>query len=378
MRVRQKSLKLNMLFNIIRNIANVIFPLISFPYISKILGAESLGRYNFATSIISYIALLAILGIEYYSIREGARIRDDKEKISEFVSQIFSINVLSTIFAYLVLGVLLFCVPKFAEYRILLLILGSQVIFTTLGVNWIYSIYEEYVYVSIRGIIVQIISIILMFIFIKSPADVEKYAIITVIASVGSNIFNFFFSRRYCKVKFVFSMNLRKHIKPILTLFAMYATATIYANSDMIILGFLCGEYAVGVYSVAVKIYNIVKLTLASATLVSIPRLSLYLSQNKQEEANAVANNVHSIMYTMVIPGIVGLIVLGEPIIMLISDVSYISALVPHMILSIAMFFNLGAYFWGQAVLVSANKENILLKSTIVCALINVFLNQLP
>ena len=127
--------------------------------------------------------------------------------------------------------------------------------------------------------------------------------------------------------------------------------------------------------SVAVKVYNIVKLTLASATMVSIPRLSLYLGQNKQEEANAVANNVHSIMYTMVVPGVVGLIVLGEPIIILISDASYISALVPHIILSIAMFFNLGAYFWGQAVLVAAKQDKTLLKSTVVCALLNLSLN---
>ena len=103
MEKEKKSLKLNMLLNAIKNLMAIIFPLLSFPYVSKTLGVESLGKYNFAVSVITYITLIAGLGIETYAIREGAKYRDDREKMSRFASQIFSINTISTAFAFLVL-----------------------------------------------------------------------------------------------------------------------------------------------------------------------------------------------------------------------------------------------------------------------------------
>lgn len=373
--MKQKSLKLNMLLNMIKSFTSIVFPLISFPYVSKILGVESLGAYNFSTSVITYIALLAALGIDYYAVREGAKVRDDKEKFSEFVHQVFSINLISTIFSYLVLGGLIIFVPKFFEYRVLLLILGSQVLFTTLGVNWIFSIYEEYTYITVRSIIVQFVSVIAMFLFIKTEEDVWVYATITVIASVGSNIFNFFFSRRYCNLKFTLHIDWKAHLKPILVLFGMGAAATVYANSDMIMLGFMKGEYSVGIYSVSMKIHTIIKLMLSSAVLVSIPRLSMLLGQKRKDEANAVASNVYATLMTLVVPGICGLIVLSREVVIILSDEAFGSAIYSHIILCFAMFFALGSYFWGQAVLVPSKKEHVVLKVTIWSAVVNIILN---
>lgn len=373
--MKKKSLKFNMLLNMIRSLTSIIFPLISFPYVSKVLGVDSLGEYNFATSVITYILLFAALGIEYYAVREGAKIRDDKEKISKFASQIFSINVISTICAYIILGVLIIGIPKFFEYRVLLCILGSQVLFTTLGINWIYSIYEEYTYITIRSTIVQILSIIAMFVFIKTPNDVLAYAVITVIASAGANIFNFIFSRRYCKIKFVLSIDWKKHLKPILILFGMAAAATIYANTDMVMLGFIKGEYSVGIYSFSMKIHNIIKTVLAAAVIVSIPRLSMLLGQKRNDEANTVAKSIYSTMLTLLVPCIVGLIVLSKELVYLLADQTFMPAIYSHIILCVTVFFSLGSYFWGQAVLVPSQKESWVFYVTVVSAVVNIILN---
>ena len=104
--MKQKSLNLNMLLSAIKGFIGVIFPLITFPYISRILSVETLGKYNFAVSVVGYIVLLAGLGINQYAIREGARVREDKEKFGKLANQVFTINIISTIFAYLVLAVL--------------------------------------------------------------------------------------------------------------------------------------------------------------------------------------------------------------------------------------------------------------------------------
>ena len=371
----KKSLKLNMLLNAIKNLMVIIFPLLSFPYISKTLGVEVLGKYNFAVSLISYITLIAGLGIDTYAIREGAKYRDDREKMSRFASQVFSINIISTAFAFIVLFILLIAVPKFQEHTVLLLVLSTQVIFTTIGVNWIFSIYEEFAYITIRSIIFQIVAIIAIFVFIKTPNDVLIYAIITVGVIVVANTINFFVAKKRCSIRITFNVDWKEHFKPILLLFVSLASITIYTSSDTTILGFISGEYAAGIYIVAHKVYFIIKNLLFSAIVVTIPRMAVFLGQKRNEEANAVSSSVLGTTISIIIPAIVGLIALSKEVITLISDETYISAIPAHIILTVAIIFSMGGYFWGHAVLIPAKEENYYLKVTIVSALTNVVLN---
>ena len=119
---KRKSLKLNMVLNAIKGLSGIIFPLITFPYISNVLGVENLGRYNFANSIISYFVLFAGLGISTYAVREGARIREDRYKIECFSNEMLSISLCSTILSYIVLYIFLLIIPRFYNDRVLLII----------------------------------------------------------------------------------------------------------------------------------------------------------------------------------------------------------------------------------------------------------------
>ena len=372
---REKSLKLNMILNAIKGIMSIVFPLISFPYVSKILGVENIGKYNFANSIINYVVLFAGLGISTYAIREGARIRNNMGELRTFAGEMFSINVISTIVAYIGLFILLIIVPKFHEYTSILLILSLQVVFKTIGIEWIYSIYEDYAYITIRSIIFQALSLVLLFLLVKTQNDVNRYAAITVLSSVGSNILNYIHARKYCKVSLTIKINWKKHIKPILVLFAMSLTVTLYVSSDTTMLGLLCNDYTVGIYSVSTKIYSIVKTVLSSVLVVSIPRLSSLIGESKGDEFNEVASDIYRTLLTLVLPAITGLIVLRKQIILILADNTYIRAESSLMLLSIALLFCLGAWFWGQCILVPLKKENIVFKATIVSAIVNVVLN---
>lgn len=372
---REKSLKLNMILNAIKGIMSIVFPLISFPYVSKILGVENIGKYNFANSIINYVVLFAGLGISTYAIREGARIRNNMGELRTFAGEMFSINVISTIVAYIGLFILLIIVPKFHEYTSILLILSLQVVFKTIGIEWIYSIYEDYAYITIRSIIFQALSLVLLFLLVKTQNDVNRYAAITVLSSVGSNILNYVHARKYCKVSPTIKINWKKHIKPILVLFAMSLTVTLYVSSDTTMLGLLCNDYTVGIYSVSTKIYSIVKTVLSSVLVVSIPRLSSLIGESKGDEFNEVASDIYRTLLTLVLPAITGLIVLRKQIILILADNTYIRAESSLMLLSIALLFCLGAWFWGQCILVPLKKENIVFKATIVSAIVNVVLN---
>ncbi len=375
--MKQKSLKMNMILNGIRGLLGVLFPLITFPYVSKVLGVENIGKYNFANSIVSYFILLAGLGISTYAIREGSRIRESKEELTQFIKKIFTINMISTVVSYVLLFICIILIPNFNSYSILIWILSTQIVFKTIGVEWIYSIYEDYKYITIRSILFQILSIVLLFLFVHTESDLYHYTLITVISSVGSNILNFIHSRKYNKISLTTHLDFKKHINSILILFATTVTITIYVNSDITILGLLTNDYHVGLYSVSTKIYTILKSLLSSIILVSIPRFSFLLSKDQKDEFKNTAEDVYKTLLTLVIPCVVGIIMLSKEIILIISDVTYIEAASSLILLSIAIFFCLGAYFWGQAMLVPLKQEKKVLKITIVSAVVNIVFNLL-
>ena len=151
--MKTKDLKTNAIFNVIRTICSVLFPLVSFPYVSRVFGVGNLGIYNYSASIISYFLLFAGLGISTYAIREGSQLRNDYMKICQFANQVFSINIISTLISLLALLFLVLFSNKLHSYRISLLILSAEIFFTTLGCSWIYNIYEDFVFIAITHIL---------------------------------------------------------------------------------------------------------------------------------------------------------------------------------------------------------------------------------
>ena len=369
------SLKINMLLNSIKGIMQIAFPLISFPYVSRVLGVENIGRYNFSNSVISYFALLAGLGINTYAIRDGARIKRYPAQMSLFVSEVFTINAISALVSYGLFLVSIGIVLQFRLYKDLLLILSLQILFKTVGVEWVYSIYEDYLYITVRSIVFQILSLLLLIIFVKSEKHLWVYAVITVIACAGSNVLNFIHVKRYCRIRCTWKINWKKHMRPILVLFAMSLTVSIYVSSDTTILGFICGDYEVGLYTVSVKIYSIVKTLLSSVLIVSIPRLSSLLGKNNHDDFNKLASAIYKMLITVVTPAVVGLILLRKEIVVIVSGNSYIESSVSLGMLAVALYFCMGAWFWGQCILVPMNKEIEVFKVTIVSAALNVVLN---
>lgn len=158
----KKSIGMNAFLNGLRSVLNLLFPLITFPYVSRVLSVSGIGIYNFSNTYISYFILIAGLGIATYAIREGAKYRNDRRKIEEFSSQIFSINMIATVIAYVLLFASLLIFKNLSNYVSCILIFSLQILFTTLGTEWIYTIYEDYAYITVRSIFFKVISIFLL------------------------------------------------------------------------------------------------------------------------------------------------------------------------------------------------------------------------
>lgn len=371
----KKSLTLNMFLNSVRGIMSMIFPLITFPYVSHILGVENLGRYNYANSIVSYFVLLAGLGITNYAVREGAALRQDRNKLELFADEMFTFNIISTVISYLFLGIIFLLAPKMSRYRSLLFILSLQIILKTIGIEWIYIIYEDFLYITIRSIAFQLLSLMLLFIFVRTPNDLDIYACITILASAGSSIMNYVNAKKLVTIRLINRINWKKHLRPILTMFAMTLTVSVYVNSDMTILGIFSGDRAVGIYSVSTKIYTIIKSILSTILVVSIPRLSALYGSGNVTEFKTTALNIYRTLITIMMPSVTGIIILSKSIVLFISGEKFVDATPSLEILGIALLFCMAAWFWGQCILVPMKKEKEVFKVTVISAVLNLVLN---
>lgn len=373
----QKSLKKNAFINVIKTFMSLVFPLITFPYASRILLPTGLGKVNFALSVISYFTLISSLGIENYGIREAAKLRDDKQKLSQFSKEIFLINIISTIIAYILLIITILFVSKLFEYRKLLFVTSATILFTTLGINWLYIALEDYFYITIRTIAFQCLSIILLFIFVKNEEDYVVYAAISVVSSVGSNLLNFVHSKKYISIKLTNKCNFHKHIKPIFVLFSMAIAVKIYTVLDTTMLGFIKGDWDVGIYTAATKINKIVLTLVLAITSVFIPRLSYYANQKDKLEFNRLAYKGFDILLLIAIPCTIGLSVLSKPIVHVFCGEEYFQAVLPMIIMNpIVLIIGISSYI-GINIFLSVRKEIYKLYSSVAGAIINLLLNLL-
>lgn len=371
----KKSIGLNAVVSGLRTIMAVIFPLITYPYITRVLGVESLGRYNFAFSIMSYLFLLASLGITTYSVRTGSKYRNDPDKVSEFVSEVFTISLFSSALAYAVMFALVFFVPGLNPYCLIMYILSIRIIITTLGCEWVYQMFEEYTKIAFRSILFNILALVMMFLLVKNQDDVLWYAAVIVVSSSGANIINFLGLKKYCRIRLIFSKSLLKHMAPILILFANTLATTIYVGSDITILGILATDYEVGIYSIASKIYAITKDILAAVIIVSIPRLSFLWGKSRFNEYNNLASKILNTLMILIIPASVGLFCLRKEVILILATKNFLQATIPLAVLCIALVFAVFSWFYTSCVLIPIGKENIVLKITIISAIMNVVLN---
>ena len=370
-----KELKLNAVLNSIKTVTTMLFPLITVPYLSRVLGAVGYGKVNFSISVVSYFVLLAGCGFSTYAIREGSRVREDKVAITVFSNEIFTLNILTTVISLISLFGVLLISRRLDAYRNIILILSINIVFITLGADWINSIYEDYLYITIRYISFQLISLVLMFVFVHDPDDLIVYTIIHLLSQIGANVFNIFHVRKYAKLSILVTPQMKRHIKPVLILFVTSLATTIYVNSDITILGLIKGDESTGIYSVASRIYSVAKQVALASTIVTIPRLSAYLGKKDQESYNKLLNNIANLMISLAIPLFVGLFMESKNVISVIGGTEYISGYTTLRVLSLASIFSIIAFYFAQCILIPNLCESKFLRATIVSAAINIILN---
>ena len=372
---KQKSLKLNFVMNAILTMSQFVFPLITFPYVSRILLPIGTGKVSFATSIVSYFTLFAQLGIPTYGIRACAKVRDNREELSKMVQELFIINLMMSALAYVVYFAAIYYVPRFRQDKDLFLIVGLTIFFNAIGMEWLYKALEQYTYITVRSIIFKFIAIVAMFLMVHEQSDYVIYGGISILASSASNIFNFFHIHRYINIKPVGHYNFKKHLKAIVIFFAMSCATTIYTHLDTVMLGFMTTDADVGYYNAAVKIKTILVSIVTSLGVVLLPRASYYIEHKMIDEFYRIAHKAINFVFLIALPMMLYFMIFAKEGIFFLSGSAYEKSILPMQVIMPTLLFIGLTNVMGIQMLVPLGKEKIVLYSEIAGAVVDLIVN---
>ncbi|AIZ80228.1 hypothetical protein ACEE_10800 [Actinobacillus equuli subsp. equuli] len=370
-----KSVKFNFFMNLILTGSNFLFPLLTFPYVSRILEPEGTGKVAFATSFVTYFIMLSSFGVANYGVRAVAQVRDNKYQLSKVTQEILFINLVMMFFTYLVFFTLLFFSDKLGQEKALLNITSLLILFTIIGIEWFYKGIEQYQYITVRTILFRLIALVATFIFINSKSDYITFALISMIAAVGSSILNIINVRKYISFKWYSSYELKKHLKPMFLLFLTSFAISVYTNTDATMLGFLRTDTDVGYYNAAVRIKAILLSIVTSLGVVLLPRLSYYIQHNMTIEFNLALKKSVNFIMLISLPVAVFFAVFSKETILVLAGNAYLESIIPLKIIMFTVVLVGITNILGIQILLPLKKDGILLISVVGGAIANIGLN---
>lgn len=373
--MKSKSISLNFIMNFLLTASSILFPLITFPYVSRVLGPTGTGAVAMGTSLVSYFTMVAMLGVPTYGIRACAKVRDNRQKLSQIVQELLIINLIMALISYAAFFLLLILAPSFRAESGLYTICSAAIILSVIGVNWVYQALEEYSYITCISVLFKALGLGLMFVLVRNTGDVLWYGLVTVVSSFGSAVFNFIRLRKLIDLHPCRPWHFRRHLYPIFTFFFMSVATTVYTNLDTVMLGVMKNNEVVGYYNAAIKIKTILVTLVTSLGTVLLPRLSYYYEQGKEKEFIALISKAFSFVLLFSVPCCLYFSVYAQPVVEFLSGPGYLPAVAPMVILMPTILFIGLSNITGIQVLVPTGRETLVLRSVILGAVVDFLLN---
>ncbi len=370
------SIKKNFAYSTILTISGYLFPLMTYPYVTRVLGVDNIGICNYIDSFINYGILFSMMGMGTVAIREIAQNKLSKDKLSSAFSNLLTLNLITSIIAASVILILAYNIPEFYQYKKLFIIGASKILFNSLLIEWLYKGLEEFKYITIRSIIIKILYVIAIFLFVKTEADYILYFAINAAMVMVNAIVNIIYSRHYLKFS-IKNFCLSLYIKPFFVLGVYNILTSMYTSFNIMYLGLSCGTTEVGYYSTAVKFYTIIMSVFTAFTGVMMPRLSALYSEGKMSEFLRLSNKSVDLLLSSVIPLVVFVFSFADEIIYLIAGPGYEDAALPLKIIA-PLLLIIG---YEQVIIIQMllplKKDKVILINSIVGATIGITLNIL-
>ena len=370
------SVKKNFLYSSLLTTTTIIFPILTYPYISRVLGVSLFGLCNFIDSIINYFILFTTLGLSVTGIREIAKVKNNQELLNRTYSSLLVLSTATTLIGAIILVILMLLSPQMSEHRNLMIFGLIKLIFNSLLIEWFYTGIENFKYITTRSIIAKCLYVIAIFLFVKHKSDYPIYYLICVLLIVFNAIVNLSYSRRFAKFSFK-NIRIRPYLKSFVTIGAYNIMISLYTTFNVAYLGFICGDIQVGYYTTATKLFAIILAVNTAFSGVMMPRMSSLIAEHKYDEFNSRLKSSIELLASFSFPIIVFTVIYASDIIHIISGPGYEGAVMPMRIIA-PLFFIVG---YNQILIIQTlmplNRDKIIFKNSMFAAMLGLILNIL-
>jgi O-antigen/teichoic acid export membrane protein len=369
------ELKKNITYTLVLTGSRFLFPIVTYPYLSRVLGPEKIGLLNFSESFSYYFVLIAALGIPLYGVREIAKVKHNPKALNKVFTEISIIYLASTLLTTLVFLFSVFTIPLLRAELTLNLVFGTNLLVSFLSFEWFLIGIEKFKYIAIRSIVTKLVPIMLMFFLVRSDEDYILYQELNILAFLINALSNIWLLRNYVKFDFK-TIAIKQHLRPMVSVFISSVFISFYSLIDGLILGFVSTFKSVGFYATAIKLNRIVTLIIASIGNVLVPRISSLLGEEKREQAISILNKSLNLTILLTIPLSVGLFLLSSELIIILSGVSFEEAILPSQIISPIIFLMGLSNVFSIQILLPFSREKDLLKLFLITTVASCVLNM--
>ena len=350
----------------------MILPFITAPYLSRVVGAEGIGVYSYSYSIASYFLYIAALGISNYGNRTIAGVRDDKEKRSKVFSEIY-IMQLATGLISIVMYLIYICF--ISQEKVSAVCQLALVVSSVFDINWFFFGMEKFKLTVIRNTCIKILTVGVIFIFVKSQADVYKYILIMSVGTLVSQIILWPFIKKYIKFKIPQIKDVVKHFKPNIILFIPVIAVSIYKIMDKIMLGQISSMESVGYYENAERLINVPISLITAIGIVMLPKISGYIAKGKEEDSKKYFDLFMLIIIIFSNGAVFGLIGISDEFVTIFYGEGFELTSMLLKYLSVTIIFLAVGNVLRTQYLIPKKKDDIYIKSAIIGAISNLIVN---
>ena len=369
----KKSVAKNYIYNVIYQILAIVIPVITTPYLSRVLGAENIGIYSYTLSITTYFILFGSLGVAMYGQREIAYVQDNVDKRSKTFFEIFIMKCV-TLFISLFIFYITFCLS--GEYSVYYKILILEIIANMIDISWLFHGLEEFKKTVVRNTIVKLVSVFCIFILVKSANDLYKYFIIYVLSTFLGNISLWMYLPKFIKRQKIKKLNIFIHIKPTILLFIPQIAVQVYTLLDKTMLGVLNKDMtSVGYYEQSQKIIKTALVLVTALGTVVAPRIASTIASGNKKDVSKYLENSYHFVWLIGFPLMMGLIATARTLVPWFLGEEFtpvISLIMIGALLIMAIGLNNVS---GMQYLIPAKKQNLFTKSVVIAAIFNFSFN---
>lgn len=363
----------NVFYNFMFQLVNVIVPIITAPYLSRILGAEGIGINSYSHAIAGYFVLFAMLGLNNYGSRSIALEKESRKELSNTFCGIYQMQFVMSTIVFLIYIVYVYMSKN--TYKVALLINSLYVISAVLDINWFYFGLGEFKLTATRSMILKIFSTVAIFLCVKESEDIYIYVMIYTANIFISNIVMWFYLKKYIDIVFIPFEQWRKHIKPNLMLFIPALAVSIYKIMDKIMLGHMVGAVQNGYYECAASIVTIPLSLITAMGTVMLPKVSELIKKQEYEVIEKYNENTIQFLLAGSMPLTLGIIVVADDFVNVYYGRGFEECIPVLKMLAITCpFIAMGNVLRTQYI-IPRKRDKVYVLSTILGAIVNFIFN---